>query len=121
MRGYLNRLVRGVGAPVLFGAVAVSLGTVAYILFCPGISPAVRGLTAQVSNAGTAVVQVAVRLDDPDSGPLLGTLDVPGTGGHYAYTTATTTLSGIPRGAGTHKVYLVFDGPAAVHTFNFTG
>jgi hypothetical protein len=43
MRGYLNRLVRGVGAPVLFGAVTVSLGTVAYVLFCPGISSAVRG------------------------------------------------------------------------------
>ena len=85
------------------------------------IPPTVHGLTAQVSNAGTSVVHIAIRLDDPDSGPILGTLDVPGTGGHYDYATATTTLSGIPRGKGSHTVYLVFDGSAAIHTFNFNG
>ena len=83
------------------------------------IPPTVRGLSAEVSNTGTSVVHVAVRLDDPNSGPILGTLAVPATGGHYNYTSATTTLSGVQ--SGSHTVYLVFDGPAAMHTFHFTG
>jgi beta-glucosidase len=77
----------------------------------------VHGLTAQVSNAGTSPVHVTVRLDNPNTGPALGTLTIPPTGGHYDYTTINTALSGIPRGNGTHTVYVVFDGSAAVYTF----
>ncbi|HJP76437.1 MAG TPA: glycoside hydrolase family 3 C-terminal domain-containing protein [Pseudonocardiaceae bacterium] len=83
------------------------------------IPAAVHGLTAEVSNPGTSDVHVAVRLDNPNSGPTIGTLDIPGTGGHYNYATVSTALAGLP-GTGTHTVYLVFDGVASVHTFNFT-
>jgi beta-glucosidase len=77
-----------------------------------------RGITAQVANSGTTPVHVTVRLDDPVSGPVLGTLTVPPTGGHYSYVTATAALAG--RHAGRHTVYLVFDGSSDVYTFRLT-
>jgi hypothetical protein len=40
---YASRLARTVGAPVLFGAVTVSLGTLGYVLFCPGITWTLAG------------------------------------------------------------------------------
>ncbi len=83
------------------------------------LSPAVHGLTATVANAGSAPAHLTVRLDNPASGPVLGTLTIPATGDRYRYTTAGTSLSGI-QGTGTHTVYLVFDGPADLHTVRLT-
>jgi beta-glucosidase len=85
------------------------------------LAPSVNGLSAQVANPGSTPIQVTVRLDNPTSGPVLGTLTIPSTGGKYTYTTATTTLSGIPAGRGLHTLYLVFGGPALLHTFQLTG
>jgi beta-glucosidase len=75
-------------------------------------------LTARVANPGTTPRHVTVRLDDPNHGPVLGTLTVPGNGDRYAYTTASTPLTG--GHAGKHTVYLVFDGPAELFTFQLT-
>jgi beta-glucosidase len=75
-------------------------------------------LTARVANPGTTPTHVTVRLDDPSHGPVLGTLTVPGNGDRYAYTTASTPLTGAH--AGKHTVYLVFDGPAELFTFQLT-
>jgi len=85
------------------------------------LAPSVNSLSAQVANTGSTPVQVTVRLDNPTSGPVLGTLTIPSTGGKYDYTTAATALSGIPAGRGLHTVYLVFGGPALLHTFQLTG
>jgi beta-glucosidase len=84
------------------------------------LAPSVNSLSAQVANAGSTPVQVTVRLDNPTSGTVLGTLTIPSTGGKYDYTTAATALSGIPAGRGLHTVYLVFGGPALLHTFQLT-
>ena len=64
---------------------------------------------------------MTVRLDNPTSGPVLGTLTIPSTGGKYSYTTVTTALLGIPAAPGLHTLYLVFGGPALLHTFQLTG
>lgn len=77
-------------------------------------------LTAQVANEGASTVHIAVRLDNPTTGPTIGTLAVPNTGSHYDYTTVDAVLTTIPPGAGTHTVYLIFDGPAELYTFQLT-
>ncbi|WP_308441097.1 glycoside hydrolase family 3 protein [Planosporangium mesophilum] len=74
-------------------------------------------LTVRASNAGTAEIAVRVRLDDPVSGPLLGTARVPVTGDVYSYTDVTAALQ---RATGRHDVYLVFDGPARLSTFSLS-
>ncbi|MGC9667874.1 glycoside hydrolase family 3 C-terminal domain-containing protein [Planosporangium sp. 12N6] len=71
--------------------------------------------TARAANAGTGEVSVQVRLDDPVSGHLLGTVRVPATGDVYAYTDVTAVLS---RATGRHDVYLVFDRPVRLATFS---
>jgi beta-glucosidase len=76
----------------------------------------VRGLTASVADEGAAT-SVQIRLDDPATGPVVGTLAVPATGDHYAYTTVHTALAPI---TGRHTVYLVFNGSAEMSTFQFT-
>jgi hypothetical protein len=43
MHAHATWLARTVVAPVLFGAVTVSLGTLGYILFCPGIAWTLSG------------------------------------------------------------------------------
>jgi beta-glucosidase len=78
------------------------------------------GLNAEAANPGSSSVRMTVRLDDPTSGTVLGTLTIPSTGGKYDYTTARTALSGIPRDSRPHTVYLVFAGPANLHTFQLT-
>lgn len=75
-------------------------------------------LTAQVANPGPTPVHVTVRLDNPTTGPTLGTLTVPPTADHYTYVTSQAPLTG--GHAGQHTVYLVFDGPAELYTFQFT-
>jgi beta-glucosidase len=65
-------------------------------------------------------VHIAVRLDNPATGPTIGALTVPSTGGHYDYTTADTALIAIPPGTEAHTVYLVFDGPAELYSFQLT-
>ena len=84
------------------------------------LPPSAHGLTAQIANEGSATVHIAVRLDNPATGPTIGTLTVPSTGGHYTYATADTALTGIPPGSGPRTVYLVFDGPAELYTFRLT-
>ena len=92
-----------------------------WISFADSRLPAnVHGLTAQVANESSATVHITVRLDNPTTGPTLGTLTVPSTAGHYNYTTVDTALTGIPPGSGSHTVYLVFDGPAELYTFQLT-
>lgn len=81
----------------------------------------VHHLTAQVANAGSSPIHIAVRLDNPATGPTIGTLTVPSTGGHYAYTTVTSALTGIPATTRARTVYLVFDGSAELYTFHLTG
>jgi beta-glucosidase len=85
------------------------------------LAPSVNGLSAQVANPGSSSVQMTVRLDNPTTGPVLGTLTIPSTGGKYNYTTAMTALSGVPAAPGLHTLYLVFGGPALLHAFQLTG
>lgn len=74
-----------------------------------------RTFSARVSNAGEAT-SVQVRLGSP-TGTLLGTAAIPTTGGVYAYTDVSTTLS--RAASGRHRdVYLVFTGAARVSTFS---
>jgi beta-glucosidase len=80
-----------------------------------------HALSAQAANEGSSPVHVAVRLDNPTTGPTIGTLTIPSTGGHYNYTTVTTALTGIPPVTGPRTVYLVFDGAADLFTFHLTG
>ena len=61
-----------------------------------------RTFTARVANPGGAA-EIQIRLDSP-SGPLLGTAQVPGTGGVYAYSTVNAALAPVD---GRHDVYLV--------------
>jgi beta-glucosidase len=73
-------------------------------------------LEARVSRAGAGAAMVRVRLDDPVTGALIGTLVAPGTGDRYAWTLASAALDGA---AGVHDLYIVFEGEAALATFRF--
>ena len=73
--------------------------------------------TAQVAKGttgtpGTATIQI--RLDNPVSGPLIGTATVPSTGDAYTYTTTTAPLTGAH---GIRDVYLVFTGDMRIASF----
>ena len=59
---------------------------------------------------------ITVRLDGPN-GPVLGIATVPSTGDRYAYTTVTAALAKVQ---GRHDVYLVFDGPVNLYSFQLT-
>ncbi|XRQ13471.1 glycoside hydrolase family 3 C-terminal domain-containing protein [Actinomadura welshii] len=71
-------------------------------------------ITARVAGTGAATIQV--RLDRPD-GPPAGTLNVPATGGKYAYKEITAPLTGA---RGDRDVYLVFTGETRLSTFSLT-
>jgi beta-glucosidase len=71
--------------------------------------------TASVSKVDSTATRITVRLDDPLTGPVLGTAAVPSTGDHYAYTTVTAPLA---KASGRHTVYLTFDGAANIATFS---
>ncbi len=104
------------------GGTSVASNAGGWISFADAQLPAgVHGLTAQVSNAGPSAVHATIRLDDPTTGPTIGTLTIPNTGGHYDYTTVSTGLTGIPAGTGPRTVYLTFDGSAQLYTFQLIG
>lgn len=104
------------------GTSAQSVGADNWISFADSVLPSsVHHLTAQAANAGSSPVHVTVRLDNPTTGPTIAELTVPSTGGHYSYTTVSSTLNGIPHGTGPRTVYFVFDGSAELYTFQLTG
>ena len=53
-----------------------------------------RTFTAQVARAAAGGTTLQVRLDDPVTGPLVGTVQVPSTGGVYSYTTVRAAVTG---------------------------
>jgi beta-glucosidase len=71
--------------------------------------------TAQVANGGTGTAQIQIRLDNPVSGPVIGTATVSSTGDVYSYTTTTASLTGA---GGIHDVYLVFTGDLRIASFS---
>ncbi|MFI6515904.1 glycoside hydrolase family 3 C-terminal domain-containing protein [Spirillospora sp. NPDC050679] len=70
-------------------------------------------LKAKVARAAEGGTTLQVRLDRPD-GPLAGTLQVPSTGGEYAYREVSAPLTGL---TGRRDVYLVFGGDLRVSGF----
>jgi beta-glucosidase len=68
---------------------------------------------ASVARAGAGDARITVRLDDPSTGKVLGTVTVPSTGDKYVYADVSAALA---RTSGRHDVYLVFDGQVDVHT-----
>jgi beta-glucosidase len=79
------------------------------------LSRSATKLTASVSKADTAPAHLTVRLGNPVTGKVLGTATVPSTGDRYAYTDVTAALSQV--GDRTGDVYLVFDGPVNLNSF----
>ena len=74
-----------------------------------------RTFTAQVARAAAGGTTLQVRLDDPVTGPLLGTVQVPSTGGLYSYNTVRASVAGA---AGRHDVYLVPTGDLRISRFS---
>ena len=74
-----------------------------------------RTFTAEVARAGAGGTTLQVRLDDPVTGPVVGTAQVPSTGGVYAYTTVRAAVTGA---AGHRDVYLVPAGDLRVSRFS---
>jgi beta-glucosidase len=64
-----------------------------------------RTLTADVSRTEAGGATVTLRLDGP-RGRIIGTLEVPSTGGRYEWTTVETTVR---RVSGRHDLYVVFE------------
>lgn len=73
-----------------------------------------RTFTAHVARAAAGSTTLQVRLDDPVTGPLIGTVQVPSTGGVYSYATVRATVTGT---AGRRDVYLVPTGELRVSRF----
>jgi beta-glucosidase len=71
--------------------------------------------TAQVARASAGTAQIQIRLDDPATGPVIGTATVPSTGDVYTYTAITAALSKVH---GVHDVYLVFTGDLRIASFS---
>jgi beta-glucosidase len=71
--------------------------------------------TAQVARASAGPAQIQIRLDNPATGPVIGTATVPSTGGVYNYTSTSATLTGAH---GIHDVYLVFTGDLRIASFS---
>jgi arabinoxylan arabinofuranohydrolase len=65
--------------------------------------------------ATTAGGKIEVRLDSP-TGPLVGTLNVPSTGGAQNWREVETNISGA---TGVHRLFLVFSGSGGGNLFNF--
>ncbi|HEX9062002.1 MAG TPA: carbohydrate-binding protein, partial [Clostridia bacterium] len=65
--------------------------------------------------ASTVGGKIEIRLDS-DTGKLVGTLDVPSTGGAQTWKTIETNISGA---TGVHKLYLMFTGTGTGNLFNF--
>jgi beta-glucosidase len=77
---------------------------------------AVTSFSAQVAKADTSAASIELRLDNPVTGPVVGTVPVTSTGGQYNWDTATGQLTGAH---GIHDLYLVFTGPLEVATLSF--
>jgi beta-glucosidase len=75
----------------------------------------INSFTATVSNATEKPLNLEIRLDSP-TGTLVGEVAVPVTGDVYVYTAVTTQIKEV---AGIHDLYLVFNGPIRISTFNF--
>jgi len=71
--------------------------------------------TARVAKGTPGTAQIQIRLDNPVTGPLIGTATVPSTGDVYAYTTTTAPLT---RTHGIRGVYLVFTGDLRIASFS---
>jgi len=80
--------------------------------FCKNLP---RTFTARVAS-GLRGGKIEIRIDSL-GGQLLGTLDVPGTGGWERWQTLTTDLTAIARGH--HDLYFVFTGRKGPKLFNF--
>ena len=70
--------------------------------------------TAQVAKGTAGTAQIQIRLDNPVTGPLIGTATVNSTGDVYTYTTTTAQLTGAH---GIRDVYLVFTGDLRIANF----
>ena len=77
---------------------------------------AVTSFSAQVAKADTSAASIELRLDNPVTGPVVGTVPVTSTGGQYNWDTVTGQLTGAH---GIHDLYLVFTGPLEVATLSF--
>jgi beta-glucosidase len=74
-----------------------------------------RTFTAQVARSAAGGTTLQVRLDDPVTGPLVGTAQVPSTSGVYSYTTVRASVAGA---AGRRDVYLVPTGDLRISRFS---
>jgi beta-glucosidase len=72
-------------------------------------------VSATVARAAPGATAIEVRLDDPVSGRLVGTIPVASTGDVYSYRTTSAALDGA---RGRHDVYLVFKGDLRVSRFS---
>jgi beta-glucosidase len=70
--------------------------------------------TAQVAKGTAGTAQIQIRLDNPATGPVIGTATVTSTGDVYTYTTTTAQLTGA---SGIRDVYLVFTGDLRIANF----
>jgi beta-glucosidase len=71
--------------------------------------------TAQVAKGTPGTATIEIRLDNPLSGPVIGTATVSSTGDVYSYTTTTASLTGA---RGIHDVYLLFTGDLRIASFS---
>ena len=71
--------------------------------------------TFRADVASAAGGRITVRLDNPVSGPVIGTVTVPATGGVYSYVPVSAPLSGAD---GIRNVYLVFSGAVRIDDFS---
>jgi len=69
-------------------------------------------------SSGAAGGNITIRVDDPSSGNVLGTLAVTPTKDIYTFNTQSTLLDGAVTGI--HDIYLVFDSNISVNWFEFT-
>jgi beta-glucosidase len=74
-----------------------------------------RSFTAQVARAAAGSASIQVRLDDPVTGPLVGTAPVASTGDSYSYATTSASVAGA---RGRHDVYLTFTGDLRISGFS---
>lgn len=79
------------------------------------VSRGVRSFTAKVARAAAGGTTLQVRLDNPVTGRLVGTAQVPSTGGGYSYTTIRASIS---RADGRRDVYLVPTGDLRISRFS---
>jgi beta-glucosidase len=81
------------------------------------LAPSATRFTASVAKPDAGTARITVRLDDPVSGRVLGVATATSTGDRYSYTTINAELA---KAAGRHDVYLTFDGPVILSTFQLT-